>query len=58
LKRFYYERDDIEGGFCIMEAECGYEQGIYFDVAIAVVTTEPDAVTICNRLNQLWENQK
>lgn len=58
MKRFYYERDVVEVGFYIIEVEAGYEHGAYFDTVLCIVTDEEDAINLCDKLNQLWENQK
>lgn len=59
MKRFYFEPDTLCGsGWFIVETEGGSEHGAYFDVAIAIVTDVDDAKNLCNKLNQLWENQK
>lgn len=59
MKRFYFEPEDLCGsGWYIVENEGGHEHGAYFDVAIAIVTDVEDAKNLCDKLNQLWENQK
>lgn len=52
--RFYYERDEDEESFTILEEDGGYEHGAYFDVALFWVVTEVDAEDAVKLLNKLY----
>jgi len=57
MKRFYYELDIEEDGFCIVESEGGCEHGAYYDITHFCVQTKEDAIDAVNLLNKLYKKE-
>jgi len=58
MERFYFDYDDEEGKWFIMETEGGNEHGQTYDTTWCLVDSLSDARDLCRLLNKLWNNQK
>ena len=55
MRKFYYELDEDES-YTVLEEGGGYEQGLFYDVAICWVTDEEDAKGLIDLLHQLQKD--
>jgi len=55
VKRFYYEYDEIDKGYLILEDGGGYEHGAFYDISHFSVQTKEDAIDAVTLLNKLYE---
>ena len=55
VKRFYYDYDEIDKVYFILEDGGGCEHGAFYDLSHFSVQTKEDAIDAVNLLNKLYE---
>ena len=53
MRTFYYEYDEVEKTWDVLENDGGNEHGAYYDVLMFCCATEQDAIDATNLLKEL-----
>ena len=57
MRKFYYEHDEFERTWDVIQADGGSEHGQYYDALMFSCVTEQDAVDTIELLMQLQEGE-